>query len=426
MPLPIAAYIPPIPADGKPPDAWDRSWHAWTFIFYALLTLSVGIVLLDRPWTGRHALILALSACLLLGHWAIVIRDGPRCDRYGRKVLYCGGAIVLWTALVFLHPAFFLLLFALYAQVYQLLPLRTAITASAILTTAMVWRNIATMPSSIWPTLVLSGLIAFALGSWFAYWLSTIIRQSGERRLLIEQLEATRRELAVSERQAGSMAERQRLAGEIHDTLAQGFVSVVMHLEAADAAIERHPAATAALRQHLDDARRVARENLTEARRLVWALRPELLVGSTLTEALDRVVQRWGEENRVAAAFTVTGEACQLPPEHEVTLLRAAQEALANARKHAAATEVVVTLSYLDTTAILDVQDDGTGFDPLLPVPLGQTATGGYGLRGLRERVEALGGTLSVESAPDEGTTLAIELPTTVGSEQLVGASVSP
>jgi signal transduction histidine kinase len=393
-------------------DAWERGWHLWDALFYALLALSLGVVLIEQFWTARVGLMIALSLALAAWHFALVVRaESPRVS-LGHALLYFGGALPLWFALIWLDKAFFLVLSILFARAYGLLPLRWAFVVAAILTAMMVVRNAWGLSQSAQIAFGIFGLFTLVLGSWFAYWIASIIEQSAERRVLIEQLEATRRDLAASERQAGSMAERQRLAGEIHDTLAQGFVSIVLHLEAAEAALDRQPLAEAeALRGHLDDARRVARENLAEARRLVWALRPELLEGSSLAAALDRVVRRWGEEARVAAEFTVTGEERELPPERQVTLLRAAQEALANARKHAAASQVVVTLSFLDDTAILDVQDDGRGFNPdRLPVP-GLAAAGGYGLWGMRERVAALGGTLSLESAPGDGTTLAVELP---------------
>lgn len=393
-------------------DAWDRGRLWWEAIFYATLAISLAVALVDRPWSARHGLLIALTVGLAAWHFVVISRAEQQGDTHWRRLLFFGGAIPLWFALVWLDQTFFLVIGILYARAYGLLPLRWAFGVSAVLTTLMIWRNAWELTASALIAISAFGVISMLLGGWFAYWITGIIRQSAERRLLIEQLEATRRELAASERQAGSMAERQRLAGEIHDTLAQGFVSIVLHLEAAEAALDRQPHAEAdALRRHLDDARRVARENLTEARLLVWALRPELLEGGSLAAALDRVVRRWGEEARIAAAFTVTGEERELPPERQVTLLRAAQEALANVRKHAAAHRVDVTLSYLDDTAILDVQDDGRGFDPTLLPPPGQATDGGYGIWGMRERVEALGGTFSLESAPGDGTTLAVELP---------------
>jgi signal transduction histidine kinase len=210
-------------------------------------------------------------------------------------------------------------------------------------------------------------------------------------------------------KRAAVLDERQRLAREIHDTLAQGFTSIVMHLEAAEGAL---PGEWPAVRQHLDQARRTARESLVQARRLVWALRPAILERTSLPTAVERVVARWMADTGITARTTMTGAACPLPPAAEITLLRAVQEALTNIRKHARAHQVAVTLSYMGDVVVLDVQDDGAGFDPTeVQAPPAVGEAGGFGLAAMRERVEELGGTLLVESAPDEGTTLVVEIP---------------
>ena len=213
-------------------------------------------------------------------------------------------------------------------------------------------------------------------------------------------------------RQAGVLRERQRMAHEIHDTLAQGFTSIVMNLEAAEGDI---PPTSSHAQRHLDQARLTARESLTEARRLVWALRPEALESSaSLPEALERLAGRWSEQSGIAAGVTTTGALCPLPSEVEATLFRVAQEALNNARKYAeGASRVALTLSYMGDVVALDARDDGAGFDPAREAKrVRDRESGGFGLRGMRERVEGVGGTLSVESAPGEGTTLTVELPT--------------
>lgn len=216
--------------------------------------------------------------------------------------------------------------------------------------------------------------------------------------------------LVEQARRAGLIGERQRLAHEIHDTLAQSFASIVMNLEAADASLPAE--SSPRTHWHLDQARLTARESLAEARRLVWALRPKLLEEAPLPEALDRLVKRWSEASGVAAHTTVTGAPRPLPPEVEATLFRVAQEALTNVRKHAQARRTALTLSYMNDRVALDARDDGTGFDPEdNDAVVSSTREGGFGLGTMRERVERLGGTLSIESAPGEGTTLVVELP---------------
>jgi signal transduction histidine kinase len=209
-------------------------------------------------------------------------------------------------------------------------------------------------------------------------------------------------------RQTGVLAERQRLAHEIHDTLAQGFTSIVMHLEAAEQAMPANPQTAL---EYIDWARGTARESLAEARRVVWALRPEILEGVSLPEAIERLATRWSEENGVNTSTDITGTYRSLHTNAEVTLLRATQEALANVRKHAHAKTVAITLSYMDDVVALDVRDDGSGFDPDQVSQDNGNAAGGFGLAAMRERVEQQGGRMIVESAPGEGTTLVVDLP---------------
>jgi len=209
--------------------------------------------------------------------------------------------------------------------------------------------------------------------------------------------------------QAGVSRERQRLARDIHDTLAQAFTSIVMKLEAAEA---RMPSDLNAVQQYLDQARSIARESLTEARRYMWALRSEPLEHTSLPETLRRLAERWSQESGVVASVTVTGTPHSLTPDIKLTLLRVAQEALINCRKHARARQVVMTVSYMNNLVTLNVQDDGIGFDlaHLRPSSSEQSA-GGFGLMGMRERVEQLRGTLMIESAPGEGCTLMAAVP---------------
>ena len=212
-------------------------------------------------------------------------------------------------------------------------------------------------------------------------------------------------QLLVQAREAGVLDERQRMAGEIHDVLAQGLTGIVTQLEAADQAADRE----SDRRRHLDTARQLARDSLAEARRSVQALRPQPLTGATLPDALAEVVQGWSTRHGVTAELITTGTALPLLPEIEATLLRTAQEALANVARHAAAGRVALTLSYLEDLVTLDVRDDGAGFDPA------HTRTdeyaGGYGLTAMRDRVQRIAGTLEVESEPGAGTAISACVP---------------
>ncbi|HEX5294712.1 MAG TPA: sensor histidine kinase, partial [Streptosporangiaceae bacterium] len=170
-------------------------------------------------------------------------------------------------------------------------------------------------------------------------------------------------------------------------------------------------------RRHFGQAAALARQSLTEARRSVDALRPEPLEKARLGEALSDVAQHWSKLHGVAVRVRTTGTARWIQPEADVVLLRAAQEALANVAKHAKATRVGVTLSYMENEVALDVRDDGRGFDlARFAAEPGRVHGAGFGLTAMRQRVEGLSGTLQVESEPGAGTAISVCVP--------VGASV--
>jgi signal transduction histidine kinase len=243
--------------------------------------------------------------------------------------------------------------------------------------------------------------LAFSIA--FGAWISGIIRQSTQRAQLIAELEATRAALATERHEAGVLTERTRLAAEIHDTLAQGFTSILMLTQAADAALDHDQTAT---RQQLALIEQTARVNLSEARSLVAALAPAALDGATLAEALARLATRHQRETGTPVALDVSGAPISTP-ELDVVLLRVVQEALTNIRKHAAAHRVEVALRYADDSTMLTVRDDGAGFSPGLI----DSGDGGYGLRGMRNLVEQSGGTMTVTSESGSGTAVRVVLP---------------
>ncbi|MDT7798929.1 MAG: hypothetical protein QOI78_2362 [Actinomycetota bacterium] len=256
----------------------------------------------------------------------------------------------------------------------------------------------------IWITIIIVQTAAIGGGGLLS---TAVARQNEERRRALEELaaaqaenEGLQRQLLSQAREAGMLDERQRLAQEIHDTLAQGFTGIITQLEAAALAKDD----PAEWQRHLGSASALARENLTAARRSVHALHPEPLDTATLLDALTDVAQRWGERTGVPATVTTTGDPARLHPEIEATILRITQESLSNVDKHAAASRVGVTLSYMTDEVTLDVRDDGTGFEPA-------AADGGFGLPGMRRRVRRLAGTLHVESEPGAGTAISVALP---------------
>ena len=234
-------------------------------------------------------------------------------------------------------------------------------------------------------------------------------------------------QLLTQAREAGVGDERQRMAREIHDTLAQGLTGIITQLEAAQQTLSEPER-----ERRIGNAKRLARDSLAEARRSVQALRPQALEDSKLPDALADEVARWTAASGVPAELRTTGDPRALHPEVEVTLLRVAQEALANVAKHAAATHAWITLSYMEDVVTLDVRDDGGGFAQpgegqsgerqRGESPAGRGAAGGAGAGGggtgggfglivMRQRVNRLAGQLEIESEPGGGTAVSASLP---------------
>jgi signal transduction histidine kinase len=211
-------------------------------------------------------------------------------------------------------------------------------------------------------------------------------------------------QLLTQAREAGVLEERQRMAREIHDTLAQGLTGIITQLEAVQQA-----GPVPGWERRIGTAARLARDSLAEARRSVRAVRPEPLENTRLPEAVADVAGQWSADSGVIADVTTTGTALGLHPEVEVTLLRVAQEALANVAKHASAARVGITLSYMEDVVSLDIRDDGVGFDPgQCRVP---GSEGGFGLTGMQQRVRRLAGSLAIESEPGRGTAISAIVP---------------
>jgi signal transduction histidine kinase len=227
----------------------------------------------------------------------------------------------------------------------------------------------------------------------------------------ITENEGLHQQLLAQAREAGILDERRRMAQEIHDTLAQGLTGIVTQLQATERAADD----PVRWRRHLTAATRLAREGLTEARRSVHALRPGPLETARLSEALASVADRWSTLNGIPVQVTTTGTVRPVQPEAEFALLRAAQEALANVARHARATRVGLTVSYLENEVALDVRDDGVGFDAtqLDPAQPGRDGFSlGFGLVAMRQRIEGVAGTLQVESEPGGGTAISACVPT--------------
>ncbi|MBK8904247.1 MAG: sensor histidine kinase [Anaerolineaceae bacterium] len=385
-------------------------WRRFQLLWSALFVLAVGAsaalgwqISEQTPDQRRLGLIL----CLLMIGAHLVVQWMAYRTEFGRVPLrvslpYIVFVIAAWFFLVRISPVYYLVLFGLFSQIYFMLPLRYAAAGALAVAGLMAYnQTISSGDAFSWQLgliYLLMGVASVVLGAW----IHAIIRKSEERRELLHQLQATQAELAEAERKAGILAERQRLAHEIHDTLAQGFISIIMHLETAEQSLPDGEAS-----HQVQQAKETARANLQQARRVVADLRPESLENDSLPAALERTVQRWSQRHGIPATMQTTGTPLPLHPDVDVTLLRATQEALANIHKHAQAQTVSVTLSYMGDTVLLDVQDDGVGLNGAKPSPFG----GGFGLQAMRERAAQFGGELLLESDPDGGTTVVVSIP---------------
>lgn len=202
-----------------------------------------------------------------------------------------------------------------------------------------------------------------------------------------------------------ALEERNRIAREIHDTLAQGLTAITLQLEAAQALAETKPEAA---QRKIAQALNLARTNLDEARRSVLNLRAAPLEGRTLPDALRILTQQWSVESGVAIETRIDPAIDRLPSALENGLFRIVQEALANVRKHARATQVRLRVERLPDTIRVTICDDGVGFEPEQVTP---TATSGFGMSSMSERAHLLGGQLEVHSAAGSGTRVIVTAP---------------
>ena len=208
--------------------------------------------------------------------------------------------------------------------------------------------------------------------------------------------------LTEQARQAAILEERNRIARDIHDTLAQGFTGVVVNLEAANRTLKKSNVDVAL--EHIEHARGLAQAGLAEARLSVRALRPEALQQADLAHALQTLLRRFEASGTLSARFHSVGETIPLPADVENEMLRIAQECMTNVLKHAAAQQVEIRLTFGADTVSLSISDDGTGFDP-------RAHHDGFGLVGMRERAERIGARLLVSSRPEQGTRVETVIP---------------
>jgi signal transduction histidine kinase len=373
-------------------------WHV--AIVGTVVVLAV-LMLLEQAPTARFVGATSAMIVLLIG-WFVFGRFGRESARPSVALT----VVVIVTAGV--GVAFFPTVAIVQTIAFPLVwfycgPLRRAIAANILLVLAvstgfLVYGGVgqANLEQTAITEAISLGL-SLALGLWF----NRVYDAIDERQALIDKLEATQEQLAALSRDAGASSERERLAREIHDTIAQDLTGLVM--TAQRGLRELKHGNSAEVERQLEVLEENARNALTETRALVASGAAVGVDGGGLATALRRLAERFERETGIAVSVEAD-DAAALDRDAEVVLLRCAQEALANVRKHSTARSAVLTLGLRDGRIDLGITDDGAGFDP------GQSSSG-FGLAGLRDRLALVRGTLAVSASPGGGTTLVASLP---------------
>ena len=417
----------PAPGSSRPAPSLYERWSDRLTDWCPYVTLALSSVLsLAFSVHGAGDRVLTAGLVVLAAVWVFLgytRAPRPRRAHPVRMLVYFVGMLAIASVLAAREYLFFIFLITgfFHATVLRPWPL---LIAGVFATSVLVNTVIGGFPNNtewwtIYVAIIVIQTLAIGAGGLLG---ERLAEQSEQRRLAVARLEAALEEnaglhaqLLTQAREAGVHDERQRMAGEIHDTIAQGLTGIVTQLEAAEQASDRPEDR----QRHIRNAIGLARESLVEARRSVEALRPESLETARLPDALAAVAQQWSELNGVPVEVVTTGDVQPLHPEVEVALLRTAQEALANIAKHANATRAGLTLSYMGDVVTLDVRDDGVGFT----VPTAADERGsGFGLSAMRQRVNRVAGTLAIESEPGAGTAVSARVPAIV-APGMVGRS---
>ncbi|GAB3531194.1 sensor histidine kinase [Arthrobacter tecti] len=391
---------------------WLRGMRWWHIGFYTALASVVLVVLLSvEGGSTRAAMFIAIA--VLAGAYPFLAR--LEYLETWRPRAYVVLLIATVGLLAFLSGSGAVLLFIAFPQVWMFSGSpRGGLIATAVLCTVVALGQLSlfgTDPQNL-QSVALQALISFLASSMLGLWIYKIIDQSEDRGQLIAELKAARAELAHAHQEQGAMAERERMSREIHDTLAQGFTSIIMLSEAAQARLRRRsPEAPATdLETDLTAIGATARENLQEARALIASAGPSQLQGGDLLGALRRVGAASVQEGR-EVRLTLPDSLPPLESAQQIAVLRCAQEALSNVRRHSGADVVELVLQTRDGDLVLTVSDNGEGFAVA-------DSPGGYGLHSMRARLAEIAGALDVRSAPGQGTRLTMTVPLAKGAAE--------
>lgn len=387
------------------------------FIAIVWLAAALGLIGhgLDAEFDGGF--LVAVGVHVVLSTWLhLVLRiHGWRAtgNDHRRVAIMLGGVVSALVALLAIDPAHLVFLFGAFTLTFGFAPtLRFAAIASFIVT--LVWvggwivhdlpTGALATPFLVWGTL---NVISQAM--------DRVTRQSNERRALLQEISETRAALAESERERGVLAERERVAAEIHDTLAQGFTSIVLLSQGTAARVDALD--TASIARTLGLIEETARDNLVSSRRLVENLGPAELEEGSLVESIGREADRFTAASGVRSSLSIVGDPMPLGGSIDVTILRVVQEALANARKYAKATQVTIEVEFEPDSVTTSIVDDGVGFDPADGPTEVAGVTGGRGLSLMADRLAGVGGEVEVTSEPGSGTVVVAAVPIEHGPE---------
>jgi signal transduction histidine kinase len=383
---------------------WRRQEPFWHGAFAVVWVSALVVLVLDDR--GPHGLwpSLLLLLAIAVAYATLGTRGIRQQQRAGVAYQVLAWSLLLAIQLVDPGTESWMLYFVLYPQMWAMLEVRSAAvgTLLTLVTFGAVrfWQS--GFDSDALGAILISSVISLGISMALGIFINRIVDEAQSRAETIDELRATQARLAAVERDRGVQDERERISREIHDTLAQGFTSVVTLSRAAEAALARGDADTA--RERLALIERTAVDNLAEARLIVAELTPGHLQSRTLVEAMQRLGAAVSSETGLHTDVSVAGEPAPLGGVAEVVLLRTAQEALSNVRRHAEAARVALALAYEPQRVVLTVTDDGCGFDPAADA-------GGFGLDGVRARAAQVGGAVGLTSAPGAGTTLRLEVP---------------
>jgi signal transduction histidine kinase len=377
----------------------NRWWHV--FFATTMVMLSVINLVARAPSSGQRIAAWVTIALLGISYVTIGRRALCRDSRFGLSfslALIIGSGVLVACSpnLAFVQAIAFPLLWTVIhttrAAVAANVALALAVSVGFIVSEGTGSDSLS--QTALIQSISLVGSLALGL------WISRIADLSKERLRLLDELTATQAALAAANHDTGVVSERERLAREIHDTIAQSLTGIVMMSQRAQR--ELGSGQLAPLADQLQLLEESARDALVETRSLVAASAPVDL-GGGIAAALERLAERFRRESGIAISVSAEGSV-ELPRDTEVVLLRCAQEALANVRKHSRATSATVRLVTGLSTATLAITDDGTGFDS-------NAAETGFGLPGMRDRLALVNGALAVSSVPGGGTSLSVSLP---------------